>query len=82
MRHVLSLGSGDDFMYEHLVAAQFPGVTVVTADCFQFDTTVTRRFKDGSSNIIILPVCRTEHAVIRASLSSSARPYLCDKFAE
>ena len=36
-RMVLSAGSGDDFLYEHLVAQQWPGVTLVTTDCYQFN---------------------------------------------
>ena len=34
---ILSAGSGDDFLYEHLVAKKWKGVTIVTTDCYQFD---------------------------------------------
>ena len=53
------IGAGDDFLYEHFVSDLFPGVTVVTADCFMFDKPVTRKFPDGKGTIIILPICLT-----------------------
>ena len=58
-KFVLSAGSGDDFMYEHFVADQWPGVTVVTTDCFQFDEPVRREFDDGKGQILVLPTCLT-----------------------
>merc|ERR1712166_559107 len=59
-KYVLSAGSGDDFLYEHFVADQWPGVTVVTTDCYQFDEVVTREFDDEKGKILVLPTCLTD----------------------
>ena len=65
---VLSAGSGDDFLYEHLVAEKWPGVTIVTTDCYQFDQAsellpfeAAMRTNENvpTSHIIVLPVCLT-----------------------
>ena len=58
-KHVLSMGSGDDFMYEHFVAEQWPGVKIVTTDCFQFSQSVSHNFSDNKGQLLILPVCLT-----------------------
>ena len=56
---MLSMGSGDDFMYEHFVAEQWPGVKIVTTDCFQFSQSVSHNFSDNKGQLLILPVCLT-----------------------
>eukprot|EP00961_Rhodomonas_salina_P210481 2841982-Rhodomonas_salina.2 len=74
---VLSLGSGDDFTYEHLVVEKWPGVTIVTADCFQFEKAVTRSFEEGMGRMVVLPVCLTGESREYADLQP---PHLADKF--
>ena len=51
-RVILSAGSGDDFLYEHIAAREWPGVVLVTTDCYQFDqaTDVLPFFEDSKSN--------------------------------
>jgi hypothetical protein len=72
-RVILSAGSGDDFLYEHIAAREWPGVVLVTTDCYQFDqaTDVLPFFEDSKSNdkkqknkekissFVVLPVCLT-----------------------
>ena len=56
-KFVLSAGSGNDFHYENFVADQWPGVTVVTTDCFTINKAFTKDFASGKGKIVTLPVC-------------------------
>jgi len=57
-RHILSAGAGDDMLYESIVARLWPGVTVVTLDCFQYtEESAFSPPKWGGSEMLMLPVC-------------------------
>ena len=57
-RHILSAGAGDDMLYESIVARLWPGVTVVTPDCFQYtEESAFSPPKWGGSEMLMLPVC-------------------------
>jgi hypothetical protein len=56
-KFVLSAGSGGDWHYEHFVADQWPGVTVVTTDCFTLTEETIVDALGAKGKIIALPMC-------------------------
>ena len=75
---ILSAGAGDDMMYETIAAAMWPGVTIVTPDCYQFHEAARVAPPEwNGSQVLLLPLCLTGEDDAYVAL---APPRLREKF--